>query len=194
MQQTSEVPRNPVPVPNVSVWMIHPDLSRAPRYHLPDGYTIRFYREGDITTWVRIQQAAETFFVPLAEHFRKYMPGDLGLLSQRVMFLVDPSGQDIGTVTAWDGDHLTARKMGLVHWVAVRPAAQGQGLSRPMLSAALERLSSLGFTDAWLETGTGRISALNLYLRFGFEPYIRTDEDLAGWQAVAPRLKYPFRI
>jgi hypothetical protein len=64
------------PSPNVAVWMLHPDLARAPRHTLPAKYTMRFFHDGDVDTWVRIQQAAEPFLVPTADTFTRAMPGD----------------------------------------------------------------------------------------------------------------------
>lgn len=176
-------------IPNISVWMHHPDLGRAPRVPLPEGYRVRPYAAGDVATWVRVQQAAERFVPVTAETFARFMPGDEAHLARRVLFLVDPDGVDIGTITAWNDDGLTGRDSGLLHWVAIVPAAQGRGLAKPMLSRALAVLQAHGYGEAYLETGSARVPALNLYLGFGFVPYVRAEADRAAWRAVAPRLK-----
>jgi GNAT superfamily N-acetyltransferase len=178
---------------NIDVWMIQRDLSTAPRYPLPEGYTMRFYREGDIETWVRIQQAAEPFLTPTAETFNKYLP-DADKLPQRVMFLVDSTGVEVGSITAWNDSGLTGRDMGLIHWVGIVPESQGVGLAKPMLSAAIDVLRGLGYHEAWLGTGSARVPALNLYLEFGFEPYLRSRGEQAAWQSVAPRLKFAIHL
>jgi GNAT superfamily N-acetyltransferase len=175
---------------NVDVWMIHRDLASAPRYALPADYRMRGYREGDVATWVRIQQAAEKFMVPTAETFAKSMAGDLDYLTARVMFLVDPAGVDIGTITAWNDADFDGHEMGRIHWVAMVPEAQGMALAKPMLSAALDVLRARGYNAAWLWTGTGRIAALNLYLHFGFVPHPRDDAEREAWRATAQHLKY----
>jgi ribosomal protein S18 acetylase RimI-like enzyme len=181
-------------LPNVSVWMFNSDLTSVPRYALPEGYRMRFYREGDVAVWVRIQQAADEFIVPTAETFARSIPGEADYLAQRVMFLVDPAGTDIGTITAWNSSTFQGREMGQIHWVAIIPEAQGRGLAKPMLSAACDLLRERGYREAWLETGTGRIAALNLYLRFGFVPHPRDENERAAWQAAAPRLKFPIEL
>lgn len=180
-------------VPQIEVFMVHRDIARAPRYEIPAGYRMRFYREGDVATWVRVQQRAEKLFVPTAETFAQSIPGDDALLSTRVMFLVDPAGEDIGTITAWHSA-FDGTPMGHIHWVAVVPAAQGLGLSKAMLSAALAVMRRRGDTAAWLETNTARVPALNLYLHFGFVPHPRNDEERAAWRAVAPMLKMPIAV
>lgn len=181
-------------VPYVDVWMVHRDLASAPRYALPAGYRMRGYCEGDVKTWVRIQQAAETFFVPTAQTFAESMAGDTDYLAARVLFLVDPAGEDIGTITAWNDAEFDGQDMGRIHWVAMVPAAQGKSLAKPMLSAALDALRSRGYNAAWLWTGTGRIAALNLYLHFGFQPHPRDEAEREAWRAVAPQLKYLFNV
>lgn len=119
------------------VWMSHPDLAAVASPPLPSGYRMRFYGEGDLYVWLRIQ-AHDPFFVPTTETFTTSMPGDTALLATRVMFLADPTGEDVGTVTAWSNDRLTGREIGQIHWVALVPAAQGQGLAKPDPAALLD--------------------------------------------------------
>lgn len=157
---------------------------------MPAGYRMRFYREGDADVWERIQLVSDPFFIAGVETLANSMPGEATHLSTRVMFLVDPAGEDIGTISAWDDSDFDGTPMGHIHWVAIVPAAQGRGLGTPMMSAALDVMRRRGDTAAWLETNTARIPALNLYLHFGFVPYPRNDEERAAWRAVAPMLKY----
>lgn len=181
------------PMDSHSLWMLHPDLPAAPRVSMPPGYAMRFYRSGaDVDAWVRIQIASDPFFTPTEDNFASSFPGDDALRSQRIMFLVDlANGHDIGTIAAWNNAELTGSDIGQIHWVAIMPDYQGRGLAKPMLSAANDRLLALGYTQAWLETASARIPALNLYLWNGFMPFSRNDNERAVWQAVAPLLKYP---
>jgi GNAT superfamily N-acetyltransferase len=178
---------------DADVWMTHPDLGAIPQTSLPDGYRMRFYAEGDLATWLRIQ-AHDPFFVPTAETFTTSMPGDTALLSTRVLFLVDPQGEAIGTVTAWSTDRLLEREIGQIHWVALVPGAQGQGLAKPMVAAACVLLRERGYREACLETNTRHIPALNLYLGFGFVPFVRNEAERRAWRAVAPRLRSHLHI
>jgi ribosomal protein S18 acetylase RimI-like enzyme len=180
--------------PGVDVLMVNRDVAAAPRYEMPAGYHMRFYREGDADVWERIQIVSDLYFVAGVETLANSMPGDTAHLAARVMFLVDPAGVDIGTISAWDDSDLDGTPMGHIHWVAIMPAAQGRGLGKPMMTAALDVMCRRGDTAAWLETNTARIPALNLYLHFGFVPYIHNDEERTGWRAVAPALKYPLQV
>jgi GNAT superfamily N-acetyltransferase len=178
---------------NISVWMIHRALHQAPVYALPEGYRMRFFQAGDVEQWVRIQQAADRYQVPTEASFYDSMP-DAALVRERVMFLVDPAGCDIGSITAWNEDQLLGHDVGLVHWVALLPEVQGQGLGKPLTSAALQLMQAQGYAEAWLETGSARIPALNLYLHFGFQPYVRGEADRSAWKQVSPLLKFPISV
>jgi GNAT superfamily N-acetyltransferase len=178
----------------MDVVMVHRDLSCAPRFAFPTGYAMRAYREGDVPTWVCIQQTGDPFYKATAEDFAKYMPGDDAYLAQRVLFLMNPAGEDIGSITAWSDSDFEGREIGHIHWVAIVAAEQGRGLGKPMISAACDVLRELGYSAAYLETNTERIPALNLYLRCGFRPHARNEAEREAWRAVAPRLKIPIDL
>ena len=172
------------------VRMVQRDLSQTPAHALPAGHAMRPYREGDVSTWVRIQrEAAEDLASIDAATFVRSMPGDIAFLIPRVMFLVDPQGVDIGTICAWNDDEFDGHDLGRIHWVAIVSSAQGRGLAKPMLASACDALRQRGYTQAYLDTNTGLIPALNLYAQFGFEPHPRNEEERLAWQAVAPQVK-----
>jgi ribosomal protein S18 acetylase RimI-like enzyme len=175
-------------LPDVDVIMFNRDLRRAPSFALPQGYQMRPYQSGDLETWLRIQ-ATDPFFVPTAETFAEVLPGDDAYLGERVMFLVDPEGVEVGNITAWNTDQVTGEDMGQICWVALVPAARGRGLGKPLLSAACTSLRERGYTQAFVDTNMRRIPALNLYLRFGFAPYLRDEGEQAAWRVIGPHLK-----
>ena len=53
--------------------------------------------------------------------------------------------------------------------LAVRPDQRRRGISRALLSHALERSRNLGVTVAWLEVRPSNTAARNLYKSFGFK-------------------------
>jgi hypothetical protein len=53
-----------MPLPDVAIWMVQRDLQSVPMVPLPPGSRMRPYQEGDLATWLRVQQAGEPFFVP----------------------------------------------------------------------------------------------------------------------------------
>jgi GNAT superfamily N-acetyltransferase len=105
-------------------------------------------------------------------------------LPERQLFLLDCEGVAVGTATAWFNNDYRGEKCGRIHWVAIVPEHQGRGLSKPLLSAACRRLEELGHHKAYLVTSSVRIPAISLYLRFGFAPDVRSDEDKKVWNEI----------
>ncbi len=179
---------------NASVIMATAHLAQTPLNSFSDGYGMRWYQPGDEDTWVQVQGASDRFNTITRELFIKAFGTDETVLAERVGFLVDPASHAIGTATAWIDPHWHGKTVGQVHWVAIVPEYQGKGLAKPMLSAVCQRLLQLGQTEAYLETSTGRIPAINLYRSFGFEPVITNEADRALWREVGPHLKVPLDV
>jgi ribosomal protein S18 acetylase RimI-like enzyme len=177
-------------VPNLDIAMIHHNLALVPHVDLPAGYSIRNYHARDLPIWLAVQHASDPYYVATAEVFHESMPGADSYLAERVLFVLDAQGREVGSAVAWSDAELHGREIGHVHWVAIVSEAQGKGLAKPMMSAVCARMQQLGFAEAYLETNTRRLPAVNLYLRLGFVPYIRNEAEHAGWQTIAPLLKY----
>ncbi len=171
--------------------MIRPTLDGVPQCLLPQGFGLRYFRPGDETTWVRIWQAAEeaTGLSQITlDNFTSSFGGDLPGMEQRCLFLVAPDGEDVGTTTAWYDHRFKGGSWGRIHWVALLPHWQGKGLSKPMLSAALNRMRELGHGRAMLTTHTRRLVAIRLYLSFGFQPDLDTPDGRRAWDMVRAAL------
>ena len=173
---------------SVTITMIRSSLAGIPIHPLPAGFLIRWYRPGNAATWVRIQTAAETSLPISRELFDREFAGNELELSRRQAFLVDPSGREIGTATAWFQEEYHGRRFGRIHWVAIIPERQGWGLAKPLLSTVCKRLVELGHDCAYLVTGSHRLPAIQLYRKFGFEPEILSDQDRLVWPPILTRL------
>ncbi|HIJ74271.1 MAG TPA: GNAT family N-acetyltransferase [Candidatus Hydrogenedentes bacterium] len=174
---------------NVQVSMVRADLEHIPDYALPPGYAARWHAPGDEHTWVAIHQAAERFVPTSLRVFKREFGSDSELLADRQCFLCDARGKAIGTATAWFDDDYENLPYGRLHWVAVVPEMQGRGLSKPLLSIVLRRMRELGHERAYLSTSTGRVPAINLYLKFGFVPGISNADDYNTWRELQGYLK-----
>ena len=167
----------PTIVSNVEFRMIHRDLTDCAVIDVPAPYALRFFQPSDVDVWLSIQRAAETFDVPDADTFFRSIGSDLPALSQRLLFLLDSDANPIGTITAWNDSKFAGLDIGRIHWLAVMPDSQRKGLGSALLSAACQLLLRLGYRQAWLWTSTGRTAAINLYLRFGFEPVFQSNGE-----------------
>lgn len=148
--------------------MIREDLHDLPDFPLPPGFSIRWHQPADDHTWRALQTP---FYDPGAitpATFGKWFGTNDAEHARRIAYLLDPAARPTGTAAAWTHDGFRGPQWGRVHWVAVAAEWQGQGLSKPLLSAVLRRMVELGHTAAYLTTSRERAVAVNLYRRFGF--------------------------
>jgi GNAT superfamily N-acetyltransferase len=138
---------------------------------------------------VRIHELSDPLNVASRELFEKQFGNDEDELGSRQLYLCDGAGEPVGTITAWHNAHFPDRPYGRVHWVAIVPAHQGGGLGKPLLAACLNRMVELGCRGAYLTTDPPRIPAINLYLRSGFRPHVRSERERDAWRLVADRVK-----
>ena len=122
--------------------------------------------------------------------FEKQFGTDTQLLSERQCFLCDRRDNIIGTASAWLDNH-GGKSLGRIHWVAIIPQQQGNGLAKPLLTLICKRLKELGHSKTYLTTQSVRIPAINLYAKFGFAPVIGTDGDREIWEKLQKHIKYP---
>ena len=178
---------------NVHVRMDIDSLDSMPEQAAPEGFRFRMYAPGDIDAWVEIYRAADRFNTITPELFRNDFGGDESVIARRMLFLVDAkSGAVAGTSTAWH-DPGSDPALGRVHWVAIRPELQGRGLGKLLLARTLQLLKQLGHSRAYLITSTARIPAISMYLKFGFYPVARTNEEAEAWRTIVPEISPEFQ-
>lgn len=173
--------------PLTKVRMVRSHLDNLPDHPLPGRFRLRCYVEGDRLTWCGIQAAADLHRPITPRLFDEQFGADACALGQRQLYLCAPGGEPIGTGTAWYGSGDRAPTSGRIHWVAVVPAWQGRGLSKPLLSAVCRRLRDLGHNEVYLITETVRVTAIRLYLSFGFVPEIKDDAERITWEGFFAR-------
>jgi GNAT superfamily N-acetyltransferase len=164
---------------NINVRMVLESLEDFPEFELPDGFEFRNYVPGDCDAWVEIYSAAEKLQKITPELFYKEFYGNDEELAKR-MFFIYKGEKVVGTSTAWYDDEKNSEQ-GRVHWVAIHPDFQGQGLAKPLLSETLRRLRVLCHTSSYLRTSTGRTPAICLYLKYGFVPEPENEEQRKAW-------------
>ena len=168
---------------NIPVQMVRDHLHDIPQYSLPEPYTIRLYQPDDETNWFNIQAAADQYNLITQELFETELGCDPKMLAERQFYICDGANRPIGTATAWFGEG-DRQGWGRVHWVAVLPEQQGRGLAKPLLTVTCNRLHKFGYRRAYLTTATARIPAICLYLKFGFRPDIRNEQEIEIWRRV----------
>ncbi len=176
----------------IELTMIRNDTKNIPQFELPEGFSIRHFRESDLQLWADIETAAgefkttdealqqlQTEFIPYIKEFE-----------QRSLFLLNKQGTGIGTGTAWYNKRFRDEEYGRVHWIGIHPEYQGQNLAKPLVSAVIDILRQR-HAKLYLTTQTTSYKAVKVYLDFGFIPLIEGDDDREGWEMLLSVLHYP---
>jgi ribosomal protein S18 acetylase RimI-like enzyme len=177
-------------IPNFEVLMIRTNLEDFPQAAPPSEFQIRTYRESDALEWVRIHELADQYNKVTLETFQHEFGYDIEAMSDRGFFIETQAGEVIGTATAWYDEDFEGEPYGRVHWVAIIPEYQGRGLAKPLLSAVMKRLAQ-SHDKAYLVTSSARIPAIQLYLKYGFQPFLHNVESLKAWDLVSTQLDHP---
>jgi len=160
------------------------NLNSIPEYELPAGFKIRFFERGEEHLWARVETAVDEFIDEAAAlaRFEKEFGPFVDEMTGRCLFIENSNGDVIGTTTAWYGisegeEHVSGR----IHWVGVVPEYQGKKLSKPLLAKAMQVLAEY-HDSAYLTSQTTSYQAVNMYLNFGFEPYVTDETDIEAWK------------
>jgi ribosomal protein S18 acetylase RimI-like enzyme len=168
-------------IPYAEIWMKRTAEDKV--IPVPDSnhYVIQPYQSGDESEWARIETAVGEFDTEAEArvYFEKEFLPYASQLPQRMFFAVNPAGTKVGTATAWWKKKDDGSMVSLVHWVAVVPSAQRQGIARGLVTKVLETFQKqtapgAATTAIYLHTQTWSHAAINLYQQLGFE-LIATD-------------------
>jgi ribosomal protein S18 acetylase RimI-like enzyme len=177
---------------NIPVTMIRTNTAQIPGFILPPGYALRRFRAGDRESWAEIETAAGEFksFADALRRFdAEFLPHRKELRS-RMIFLLDELGTTVGTGTAWYDKRRRSGEYGRLHWIAIIPSYQGRHLAKPLVSEVMKILVRRHNT-IYLTTQTSSYKAVNLYLDFGFRPFIQCKQDEGAWMFLQEKLGRP---
>ncbi len=133
---------------------------------VPDGTTIRGYRDDDRDEVLRVNAAA------FSHHPEQGAMDADDLAARMAEDWFDPAGLLVAdTGTGLRGFHWTKQHdagLGEVYVVAIDPASQGQGLGRALTLAGLQHLHGLGVAEVLLYVESDNGAALRTYGGLGF--------------------------
>lgn len=175
--------------PSRPVKMVRNTLRDLPSFPLPPGYALRWFEPQDRARWTELQRASDLLQTIPETLFEEQFGVEAKEWHRRICFLCDAQGREQGTAAAWFGSDAMGCDWGRIHWVAVHPDCQGQGLSKPLVSAVCVRLAELGHRKAYLTTSTARVPAIRLYLKFGFAPDEQNEDDIRAWAEIRDLLR-----
>lgn len=151
---------------------------------LPDDCHIRPFGPGDQNGWVELQSSTGVYGRVSSDLFEREFGDCSSDHAERIMF-AEVAGEAVGVSAGWYPSPDVPASTGRVHWVAVKPSHQRRGLGRALVVKTLRRLHELGYSSAYLTTGSENLPAIGLYRSLGFDPVPRTAEERTAWQTVA---------
>ena len=173
----------------VLITMIQRSLDDIIDVPLPKGYALRRYTKGDKDMWIALYDRLDEYSHVTAKDFDESYGDDRDEIGKYVYFLTH-GGKEIGTIANWPEPDMDGQKTGRVHWLGVEDGHRGKHLGASMLSFALQDMKRQGCTQSILGTMNGRVAAINLYFKFGFEAIVYTDrwsakqDQREAWRAL----------
>ncbi len=155
--------------------MVWPEerLAAFPSWTLPEGYTLRTYREGDEEGYVRVMNRAgfsEWNRENLDHVLNQCLPGG-------PLFVVhDKANAIVATAVALhnpDAHHPSGGELG---WVAADPEHRGKGLGFIVCAAATTCFLDADYSDIYLKTDDFRLPAIRVYLKLGYVPFLHAPD------------------
>ena len=168
-------------LPYYSIIMKRPGGAPIPDYPLPEGFSYVMYEPGDELPWAEIETSVKEFDHvedALAYFKKRFMPYP-DELARRCMFIEDRAGDKIATLTTW-WSYTGVRRDPWLHWIALKPEYQGQGLGKALVSRGMQMMVEIeGDRDVYLSTQTWSYKAVGLYKKVGFE--YTAEKGLGGY-------------
>lgn len=176
-------------LPYIEFEMKRPNQLPLPAFprKLPAGFQLKEYQPGDEASWCAVEYAVGEFdtLAEAAAYFAKTFAPYPEELSRRMVFITDKTGEIVATCTAWWGK----KDEPLLHWLAVHPSAQKNGLATFLAVEITRRLATLHpGEDLFLHTQTWSYPAIFLYEKLGYQLLPGT-KDFEKGQALLAQLR-----
>ena len=113
------------------------------------------------------------------QNYLKRMYASKERFNRNGFFLITTRSETVATAFAWT-DRVGETEVGVVHWVAVAPESQRNGVDRAVVELVLNHLCSSGFKRALIRTETFREDAISMYRSLGFERVCGNEEEPRG--------------
>jgi GNAT superfamily N-acetyltransferase len=166
----------------LEVMLVLNDLNEAPKFELPQGYAFKFHDTFGKSNWLKIQNKSYLNEQPFGEElYLSQFNNKMEALSERQIFVFDKAHNAIGTGTAWFDHLLHEANCGRIHWVAVLPGHQNQGIGLAICTKLLEICQEMGHEKVIITTEGFRSKAINIYEKFGFVGYPRNENEANFW-------------
>jgi mycothiol synthase len=158
---------------------------------LSDGYQLRTYQEGDEISLAKL--LASEGWGNDEVHINEFLDH---VIPEGLFFVVHKdTGEIISTASALhhpSSPHWHFRFGGAIGYVITSPEHRGKGTGYAVSIAATSRLIQAGYNNIRVVTNDHRLSALKIYLKIGFVPFLYTEDSEDRWKAVCDNLNWSF--
>ena len=166
--------------------MVRPSRERVAVPPLPDGYTLRTFRDGDGAAYnnlFRLGFAPEGTLDRTRAHA---LPGGFLVVAH------DASRELVASAVAFAPDSPRHPHDGGLGWLVTDPAHTRRGLGRSVVANVINRLLDERYAMPWLQTEDDRLPALALYLSLGWQPHLYAEGMTARWRDIFAHLGRAF--
>lgn len=165
-------------------------MNTIPAFSIEEGFSIRFYQEGDIAPWVEICKHGLLGENDGMEAWDTCMLAIKELVPERdVFFVCDKENVPVATSTAL----VLENGVGLLHMVAAKPEARGHKLGWSMTAYAMNKLDKEMPKEnriVRLKSDDWRLPAVLGYLRAGFQPVLFDVDMDTRWKKICDTLNF----
>lgn len=157
-------------VPARTYWDMVWDHEALPQWQVPQGFAVRSFQQGDASLLTEVQNSAfegSWGFCPNTVEQIAYRASMANTSHPGIVFLHQdekPAGYCWTCVAPANGSI-----RGLIGMIGVVPDFRGKGVSRTILLAGMEYLTSIGVADIALQVDGSNTPAIRLYTSVGFE-------------------------
>jgi GNAT superfamily N-acetyltransferase len=156
-------------------------LADVPALALPEGFTVRDLDPADpadVAAWLGVVNAAFGRDWTVENHHLAMVVNPV--LEVDRTFLAERDGVVVGTASV--GRFRANPEVGIGHYLAVHPSAQGGGLATGLCSHRYRALAATGLEVAEAQTHLHRTGSLRAHFRCGFVPKVTVDP----WNSLTP--------
>jgi mycothiol synthase len=162
-------------------------LDDLPALQLPDGYGLRTLRREDAAAWAALLDANGELGAWNEERATPYF-ASTSPMPLAGSFVATMNGLPVATAQLHvhpDDEYAPLAELG---WVAVRPEHRGRRLGSAVCLAVMHYAKATGYRELFLRTDDGRLPAIGLYLRLGWQPWMRDASSPDRWRHILAKL------
>lgn len=157
---------------------------------IPDGYSLRIYREEDQDEIINLMNRAG------------FCEWNSNILKQAIVLCVpdgyfvlieNKTSKIVAATMARHGSDIQRPFAGRIDWVAVDPEFQGHGFGRIVAASATNRLLSINYRYIYVTTDDHRIAAIKTFINAGYHPRLYIPEMHSRWGRICQTLGLDFQ-